>query len=177
VSIAESWQWVQHSEAILTFLSGNGKDDPKAVENELRDFIDYRNEAAHGPVSVDSLIGLSSLLEFADFIERLCQTIRELVSWAIIKLKAESEGAVKIAKITEHFENDAIIATTVSQCALSVGDTFYICGQSSCYPATIASAQLNGVSHVSVDVEARVEVGLKFNPPAKKHGDIYRVKE
>jgi hypothetical protein len=176
LSIPNSWAWIQKSRSVVDYLNSAGKDaaTPTGAESELREFIKYRNEAAHGPVDVDDVLGLSSILEMADFIEALCVAMSELGTWNVLTLKSKRGGARRVGAVTERIANGAVVAF-MSDVEIAVGDTLYVCGEACCYSATILSIRLQNKPKDELALSAETEVGLMFDLPVKKNRTLFKV--
>ena len=176
LSIANSWSWIQKSSSVVDYLNSAGKDaaNPTAAESELREFIKYRNEAAHGPVDVDDVLGLSSILEMADFIEALCIAISELGTWNVLTLKSKRGEAKQVGEITERFSSGAVVAV-MREVEISLGDRLYVHSEACCYSTAISSIRLQDEPKEALSVNAETEVGLMFDCPVKKNRTLYKV--
>jgi hypothetical protein len=176
LSIANSWSWIQKSKSIVDYLNSAGKDagNPTAAESELREFVKYRNEAAHGPVAVDNVLGLSFILELADFIEAICIAISELGAWNVLILKTRRGEAKQVGIITERFSNGAVVAA-MRESEIRLGDRLYVYGDACCYSTAISSIRLQDEPRDTLAVTAEVEVGLMFDRPVLKNRKLYKV--
>jgi hypothetical protein len=99
----------------------------------------------------------------------------ELLAFQVINLKVESGSATRVGLITERFTNGAVVAK-MSNVELRLGDTFYVCGESCCYPALVNSIQLNGDPQEGMVVTVETEIGLLFDRDVKSNRKLYRVK-
>lgn len=176
LSIQNSWAWIQKSRSVVDYLNSAGKDsaNPTAAESELREFIKYRNEAAHGPVDVDDVLGLSSILEMADFIEALCIAISELGAWNVLTLKLKRGEAKQVGVVTERFANGAVVAV-MHDVEIALGDRLYVHSEACCYSAAISSIRLEDEPKDVLALTGETEVGLMFNPPVKKNRTLFKV--
>jgi hypothetical protein len=53
------------------------------VENELKNFIELRNNSAHGK-EIDTVLNANELLQLCDFVEAICQAMSELVLYCFV---------------------------------------------------------------------------------------------
>jgi hypothetical protein len=67
--IAKAKEWIDGHRAVRRFLIDSGQQDK--AESKLGQLVQYRNDAAHGGIEVDDLLGTETLLELANFVESL----------------------------------------------------------------------------------------------------------
>jgi hypothetical protein len=138
----------------------------------LRGFIAYRNEAAHG--SVDQVLGVIPLSEYADFVVAMCRAIDELVRWNWVRYCKDNGRAKSIGKITERFKDNIVVAK-MERCSLVKSMEVLLWGPHYCYSAIVEGIQLNATPHESIDVGVQTEVGLKLSCPSQKHPELIQI--
>ncbi|NJL67033.1 MAG: hypothetical protein HC894_10075 [Microcoleus sp. SM1_3_4] len=162
--IDEAWKWVINHKEIKYFVQ-EIRSRQNSAEAELKQLIDYRNQAAHG--SVNEILGIQELLDLADFVEALCKSLADLVTYNIILRQIAIEQVSEIGKITEWFKKPKAGVATVKEVTLSLGESVFLVlvndELSYCYSAKIESIQLDGISHDRVQITSETEVGLKFD--------------
>mgnify|MGYP003493004381 CR=1 FL=1 len=172
--IDEAWKWVINHKEIKCFVE-EVRGSQNTAEGELKQLVDYRNEAAHG--STDEILGIQELLDLADFVEALCKSLADLVTYNII-LRQIDRGLVReIGKITEWFKKPQAGVAKVKDITLTLGECVFLVlvndELSYCYSAKIESIQLNNMSQNLVKIISETEVGLKFDMNARKGLTIY----
>nr|WP_293177351.1 MAE_28990/MAE_18760 family HEPN-like nuclease [Microcoleus sp. PH2017_38_RDM_U_B] len=175
--IDDPWKWVTNHKEIKYFVE-EVRDSQNTAEGELKQLVDYRNEAAHG--SVDEILGTQELLDLSDFVEALCKSLADLVTYNII-LRQSDRGLVReIGKLTEWFKKPQAGVAKVKEVTLTVGECVFLVlvndELSYCYSATIESIQLNDISHDRLEITSEAEVGLKFDLDARIGLTIYVTK-
>ena len=175
--IDEAWKWVTNHKEIKYFVE-EVRGSQNTAEGELKQLVDYRNEAAHG--SVDEILGTQELLELGDFVEALCKSLADLVTYNII-LRQSDRGLVReIGKITEWFKKPQAGVAKVKKVTLTLGECVFLVlvndNLSYCYAAKVESIQLNDISHDRLEITSEAEVGLKFDRDARKGLTIYVTK-
>ena len=175
--IDEAWKWVTNHKEIKYFVE-EVRGSQNTAEGELKQLVDYRNEAAHG--SVDEILGTQELLELGDFVEALCKSLADLVTYNII-LRQIDRGLVReIGKITEWLKKPQAAVAKVKEVTLTIGESIFLVlvndQLSYCYSAKIESIQLNDISQNLVEITSEAEVGLKFDMNARKGLTIYVTK-
>lgn len=175
--IDEAWKWVINHKEIKYFveeLRGN----QNTAEGELKQLVDYRNKAAHG--STDEILGTQELLDLGDFVEALCNSLADLVTYNIILLQSHRGLVREIGKITEWFKKPQAGVAKVKEVTLTVEERVFLVlvndELSYCYAAKIESIQLNDISHNQVEITSEAEVGLKFDRDARIGLTIYVTK-
>jgi len=175
--IDEAWKWVTNHKEIKYFVE-EVRGSQNTAEGELKQLVDYRNEAAHG--SVDEILGTQELLELGDFVESLCKSLADLVTYNIILLQTKQEVVREIGKITEWFKKPQAGLAKVQEVTLTVEERVFLVlvndKLSYCYAAKIESIKLNDISHNHVEITSEAEVGLKFDRDARLGLTIYVTK-
>jgi hypothetical protein len=171
VAIGQSWKWITESRFISNFVAsaGRGSTTPEA---ELRSFIAYRNDSAHG--AVNDVLGLSAMLELADFVEALCSALCELAMWNVLLRRVELGLARILGETTERYEQPDAVIAVMKATDLTVGDKCVVGGESGCFPAAITSIQLNGHDRQTIIVDDGTELGLKFDVRVPKNRTLYK---
>jgi len=171
VAVLESWAWIQGHRQVQGYVEKVGSDSTKA-ENELKQFVQDRNDAAHGVV--DEVLSVTKIIELSELVEALCVAIGEMLSWAVVSRKEENGAATTVGAVTEKFANGAVVAK-MQHVEFQLGDRFYVCGVSCCYPAIVRSIRLNDVDQQQLAVTNETEVGLMFDREVKTNRKLYRV--
>ncbi|MEG3877491.1 MAE_28990/MAE_18760 family HEPN-like nuclease [Microcoleus sp. herbarium7] len=175
--IDEAWKWVTNHKEIKYFVE-EVRGSQNTAEGELKQLVDYRNEAAHG--SVDEILGTQELLELGDFVEALCKSLADLVTYNIIVRQSDRGLVREIGKITEWFKKPQAGVAKVKEVKLTLGECVFLVlvneQLSYCYSAKIESIQLNALSHDRLEITSETEVGLKFDRDARIGLTIYVTK-
>jgi len=76
VKLEGGWDWISSHRFVTDFVREvlGGQNTPKG---ELKNFVHDRNDAAHG--SVDQVLGIGPLTEYAAFVIAVCRAIGELI--------------------------------------------------------------------------------------------------
>jgi hypothetical protein len=172
--IDEAWKWVINHKEIKYFVE-EVRDRQNTAEGELKQLVDYRNEAAHG--STDQILGTQELLDLGDFVEALCKSLADLVTYNII-LRQIDRGLVReIGKITEWYPEPQAGVAKVQKVILTVEKRVFLVlvndKLSYCYAAKVESIELNDIPHNHVEITSEEEVGLKFDRDAREGLTIY----
>lgn len=173
--IPNAWGWIEKHRSIEHFFK-EIRGNQNTAEAELKELIDYRNEASHG--LPDEVLGSEALLELCDFVETLCKALAELVTFKVIERKKTICQAREIGRITEWLTDIKVVIAKFEHTTLLVGSTLFLVseGTSCCYLATIESIQDNGVSVKELHITTEKEVGLKFDVDAKKGLRLYQLR-
>jgi len=168
--IDNAWNWVENHREVKRYIA-----DEKSAGKELNQLVLFRNQAAHGAIEVDEILGVNSLIELADFIKVLCISLEELFALSVLEKKAAIGKFSCVGNITEWFDKPNAGVAKVRDISLATGDSVFLVSKSLCYccVATIQSIELNDISHKSLKIEEETEVGLKFNISARKNLEIY----
>jgi MAE_28990/MAE_18760-like HEPN len=168
-----AWNWIKNNRNIKSFITDVIQEN--TAEGLLKELIDYRNDAAHG-LTINRILGSEELLQLCDFVEMICNSLSELVTYQLL-LKEEKQGKViKIGIISEWFKNpQAGVAkiSNVSNVKLKTGDRLFLTSDADCQVAEIISLAINDNLYQEIDVSVTTEVGIKFNIDARKNWCIY----
>jgi MAE_28990/MAE_18760-like HEPN len=173
--IENAWKWVINHREIKYFVE-EVRGSQNTAEGELKQLVDYRNEAAHG--AVDQILGTQELLDLGDFVEALCKALAELVTYHVILQQTSIGQAREIGKITEWFKKSKAAVAKVKDIKLNVGESLFLVlvndKLSYCYSAKIESIKMNDIFQHQVEIASEAEVGLKFDTDARKGLTIYK---
>ncbi|BBB67623.1 hypothetical protein UNDYM_3370 [Undibacterium sp. YM2] len=138
------------------------------VESRLKDFIERRNEVAHGR-RTSEIYALGPLKDLGNFIVELCRSITEFLMSKMLF----NWSHIEIGKISEKLQKaDAYIFKTKTH-AFSTGVDIYIAGKSRCKKAKILEIQVNGFCTDSLVPFYETEVGAKFSTEAFKKDRLF----
>lgn len=172
--IDEAWKWVINHKEIKHFVE-EVRGSQNTAEGELKQLVDYRNKAAHG--STDQILGTQELLDLGDFVEALCKSLADLVTYNIILLQSDRVLVREIGKITEWFKKPQAGVAKVKEVTLTVEERVFLLlvnnKLSYGYSAKIESIKLNDIFHNQVEITSEEEVGLKFDRDARIGLTIY----
>ncbi len=174
--IKNAWEWVKNHREINNFVE-EVRGSQNTAEAELKQLIDYRNEAAHGVV--DQILGTQELLDLGDFVEALCKSLSELVTYHVILRQTAIGKAREIGKITEWFKQPKAAVAKVNKVTLTLDTSLFLIlvneESSYCYLAKIISIRINDIQKDNVEITDETEVGLKFDIDPKKGMSLYVV--
>jgi len=172
--IDEAWKWVTNHKEIKYFVE-EVRGRQNTAEGELNQLVDYRNEAAHG--STNQILGTQELLDLGDFVEALCKSLADLVTYKIILLQKALGLVREIGEITEWFKKHQAYVAKVQKVTLTVEERVFLVlvndKLSYCYAAKIESIELNDIPHNHVEITSEEEVGLTFDRDARIGLTIY----
>jgi hypothetical protein len=132
--IENTWKWIKNHRKIKYFVEEIAGGQSTA-EAELRQLVDYRNEAAHGAVGIDQILGTQELLDLTDFVTALCEALVELVNYKIICRKELIDKAKQIGKISRWYDQKQVaeVKATATDITLSVGESIWLINETSSY--------------------------------------------
>jgi hypothetical protein len=107
-----------------------------SAEEELKTFVQYRNEAAHG--SLDNTISVHEILRYADFVSCLCEAIADLAVHTGITRLVDTGQARIVGRVIKTFSGQRF-GVQMERIKVSVGDEFYARSDSSCHVVSVQS--------------------------------------
>ena len=162
--------WVTSHSAVEKFFAAQARLSETAA-SELKQIVNYRNEAAHG--DVDDVLGTEVLIEFTHFFEALCRSIVDFIQYDTLRRAKELGRAAIVGVISERFHDDVVVAK-VKSATLNVGDGLYVFGKGLTMMASVKSIQLNDVDVQTATVVDETEVGLRIGVRAKVGCELVR---
>jgi hypothetical protein len=168
--LLEIESWVAKHSAIKDFFSAQSRLSETA-ESELKQIVEYRNEAAHG--EVDQVLGTDVLIEVTEFFEALLRSITDFVQYDTLRRAKKLGKAQVLGVISERLHDDVVVAK-IANSSLKIGDIVYIYGRNLTMIGEIKSIQLNDVSHDAADITDEREVGLRLGVRASKGCELLR---
>ncbi|MBF9239525.1 hypothetical protein I2I05_19180 [Hymenobacter sp. BT683] len=171
VGLAEVAPWLNDSSSQLGLMCSA---ESYSVEGQIKNFISYRNDCAHGPIGVDDLLGMSELLALGDFIFLLCETLVQFVQWNICEQDKSQTFCVHLGNVTEYFKQaNALILTTNSN-EIKVGEWVAVKSSLRCNYAHVTSLRVNNVTVQTVNPKSGDEVGVMLSNGAKIGAEIFK---
>jgi hypothetical protein len=136
----------------------------------LRQLVDFRNDASHGGIEIDTVLGPKILLEYLEFMEALCKSLAERVQKAALITAEIANKTGKIGVITEKYSDNRAVAI-IRESTLRKNDSVYLVGETYCYRGVIVNLMDNDIAVETLTTLEDKEVGLRFNikPIMKAH--------
>lgn len=163
--------WVASHAAVKAFFADQARLSDTA-SSELRQIVNYRNEAAHGDVY--DVLGPDVLIEFTYFFEAMCRSLLDVIQYDTIRRAKELNRAAIVGYISEQFRDDIVVAK-VANATLTLGDNLYVFKKGLTMIAEVKSIQLDDVDVDTVTAVEEIEVGLRIGVRAKKGCELLRL--
>jgi hypothetical protein len=163
--------WIISHTAIKAFFAEESRLS-QTPASELKQIVEYRNEAAHG--EVDDVLGADVLIEFTHFFEALCQSIVDFIQYDTLRRAKDIGRASVVGIISERFSEDVVVAK-VTNATLSVDDGLYIFGKGLTMIAEVKSIRINNADVQTVAITNETEVGLKIGVRARVGCELIRL--
>ena len=164
--------WITHHEAIQALYEDKTAIS-SLVESELKNFVELRNDAAHG--SLSNLPGSETLQRYCVLVGALIEAIsayfyREVILWRNRVGKNKFLG-----EVTEIFEKPrAFILMLEPKNPVAIKKSVHIVGRWSCAESVIESIQLDGQARDGVAAwGSGLEVGLVCSILPKRKTSLY----
>jgi MAE_28990/MAE_18760-like HEPN len=166
------------------FINGNSKlgvfcaANSLSVKNKLKEFIEFRNQCAHGSIDIDDLLGVSELLLLKEFIFFTCESIVEFVLWNICQnasQKKYNSKCKKVGEIIEYYSRHDVSIVKMNKGRLAVGETLVIKNSYECYYTQVVSIQMDNIDVGEAVVKKGIELGVKFSKKIKRGSDVMRL--
>lgn len=153
--------WVTHSGRLKEFFETSDR-LAELTESKLGELIGYRNDAAHGAVEVNEILGLDALEEIFDFIEAFATDLMDLVRDRWVEWLISVDDAKDVGIISEKFSSNVRIAICEGV-SLKVGQRVIVRKPRFCRVVAIEELQVEGSDLPSVAVSRSQELGIKFS--------------
>jgi hypothetical protein len=172
VGIDDCLGWICNHGVVDKFIQ-DVRANASTVESELKNFILYRNAAAHGDVS--EIASLEEINKSADFIMYVCEALAELVASNVIDRLLVTNKADKVGTVVRTLSNE-IVAVAFEQITITIGDEFYIVREVACYSVRVESLGYKNVNDYRwLHAGNREPIAMKLNRPAKTGSDVVRL--
>lgn len=162
-----------HPSMVEFFARGNRSNSNSS--SELKELVGYRNESAHGGLTIGSILGLDELLEYAEFCAVLCHCISEIVQKTVVEQSITQDRAVMFLPAKEVLKRGAVVIGTVEG-EFTVGMTLYAVTQGRCVETTVTSLQVDDVDIDGLTTIAPLEIGFGLSIPVKRGCRLVRMK-
>jgi hypothetical protein len=163
--------WVGKHRALKAFFGDQPRQSDRA-DAELKQLVDYRNDAAHGGMEIDSVLGHDVLMEYADFLSAVFVALSECTQWSVIQRSIDYKKTRLVGKVNEVFSRNIVVAI-VENSSFSVGDTIYLRGENYCYKSKILSLRVENVDVQSQIALSPIELGLRFDVEPRMAAEMY----
>ena len=111
--IADVDMWIEKHSTIRAFFAKHGRVGASA-EHEMAELIKYRNDAAHGSISVDELPGLDYLFEFCDFVSAICEALSERAQLTGLNCLIDCGSAAQRGTVNECIKSGLVLIGEVA---------------------------------------------------------------
>lgn len=171
VGITNLWGTVCKNGEVQQFLT-DVRGNENTAEAELRQFVDYRNDAAHG--DVDEVLSTDEILKIAEFVKCLCKAVSGCVTRDFIRYHLNEGSAVIVGKIIRCFP-ERVVGVEMKETSVSVDERLYVFRDSGCYSVNVKALEIEHVRHSRIDAPAGLKVGVELDQPAKQRSVLVRV--
>lgn len=160
--ILDVGEWLSKDDEIKDFFGNAGARTVEQITSKLSELVQYRNDASHGLVSVDEILGQQQFMEFATFIRVLCSSLNALHRRYALALLQETGDAQKIGTLTEKFRGNVVIVK-VTNGTLEKGQAISFLADGYCVERRVLSMQVDDVEVSAMSFVGEVEVGIKLD--------------
>jgi hypothetical protein len=143
------------------------------LEAELRNFVQMRNDAAHG--IIEDLEGTVTLERYCDLISAIVNSLCGFVSAGLLTQRVTAGKSKKAARITEVFpKSNACVAVVEPHTMVSTGISVHLLRPTSYEYLAVASLMINGSPTENfATTNTSAEAGFSFAQLPKRGTDIY----
>lgn len=173
VGIMDLDTWTGRHPAMLSHFETERK-ILELVQSKLAGLVGYRNDAAHGLVAVDEILGMEELLNHAEFVRALCNALSErMLKEGLAYLESIGKASV-VGVVTEVFGSHISVCNMEGTTVRS-NDTFYLVSPTNAVVRTVESLMLDDKPVPEAVIVNPTELGIKFDEPVRKRAKLYRV--
>jgi hypothetical protein len=179
--LAGAESWLDHHQSLEDFFvatsavasAGSIRGLTRA---HLQSFVDYRNDAAHGAVQIDEVLGPSALREYISFVDALCQALSDFVMWRLVNMLQEQRLVVPLGDITERYSNNIVILRS-DHAYLFVGQQLHAVSAERYMCVEVLSLQLNDVDidRVVANSTEPIEIGVRLSENIAKSSMLINI--
>lgn len=144
------------------------------ANSKLSEFVRYRNDAAHGLVAPDEILGRDQICDYAEFIVALCTCLSELVSHSAVEFLISSGIASDIG-IVKEVKKNCVVVCNVEGANINLGDRLHLLTHRSCSVRVVNGLMLDDSPKNNIVVAVATEVGIQFDMPGIRRARVVAV--
>jgi hypothetical protein len=172
VGLTDAWEWMSKHPIMIDYID-NVIGGANTLENELEEFIQARNEAAHG--ATGSYLGISELEQLSLFAERLGTALVEKARHDMYQYYLTVNQAESLGIVTEIFLRANAVIVQSSGCRFTVGESLGLLTTNCCDFQRVVSCQVDDVDYPSFVAVVGQEIGLRFSQLPRKGAQLVRI--
>ncbi len=166
--------FIQKHPDVVEFISDRFGDQA-TINGTLDQFVQYRNEAAHG--SVNSILSSAELLVYVDFVSVVCKAITDMVLRRVLKLKIDVGHCERLGVVIREFSNQ-ISGVRCDVANWQVGEHVAalkpgIPGSAS--SVTIISLESDRIPASNLVTSSSQEIGVRFSEKLGLGIELFRI--
>jgi len=172
VQLDELQAWLSHHDSIAALF-----EEPAAlwdqVESEIKNFIQLRNDAAHG--SLSALAGPETLLRHCSLVSALIAALSAYLYRHVVLWRYRVNKARFIGEVTEVFERPrAFIVPLQRGTFVTLNEKIHLVGRWSCIEASIESIRVDDQPADGIGaLEETQEIGIVATTLPKRNVELY----
>lgn len=162
--------WIEKHQRMVGFFHDSDR-LTNSAESELAELIKYRNEAAHGGIVVDDVLGLNVLLEFCDFVQVLCESLAERVQLVGLEDLEKKQLASYCGIADTCIKGELVIAGYFTG-TFKKGQTIYLRGEGYCLERRIMNIQMENLDKEEVIASLPTDLGFLLDKAGKRNAKV-----
>lgn len=167
--------WMSGHNALAEHFGTPRKLDELA-RSALKNLVQYRNDAAHGAIDVEEILGPDELIESANLVIAISTAVSEYINHSALSLMVDDGRASKIGVITERLRDNIVIAN-MEGASIKLGDSLVLKTDRYVRKCSILSIRIDDISHEQATIANPKEVGLKLSEPATHRANLIFTRE
>lgn len=171
IGVDDAWSWVTNHPATQQFLQ-EVRGNAGTADSELRDFVKYRNEAAHD--NVDQVVSAEEIEKMSEFIICVCRALAEVLARTLVRREQSLGRAEVVGRVIRKF-SDRVIGVSMFATSVAIGEQLIVCNDTSCYRISVESIEIDNEPFKRVSCAANDEVGVKVTRSARVDSELYRI--
>lgn len=158
IGLGDPNQWI----AECTALQALCVDEGFGVEEELKQLVERRNEAAHGSSLPTEILGTNDLVALVELLSRLCACLGDFVLVSICRAElGDSLERGVLGTVTRVWKEPSVFELTVADTTIYVDLPVVFVGRSVVELSIIKSIQVEGVQTLGFTDGAGTALGIK----------------
>lgn len=164
--------WIAKHNTILCYLNSS-ENIHELVESEITEFIQIRNDAAHG--NLDNIVGSDKLKRLCELNLAIVKSVASFVRKSLLEKKVQLMLAIAIGEVTEVLPvPQAHIIQFKQNVLVSRGMRVLVLNQYDCYIDTVISIQDNSVNSDTFYItNNNYELGIKLKKLSRIGSFLY----
>jgi hypothetical protein len=152
------------------------RDEDYALEAELSDFVERRNEAAHS--EVNSTVSSELINKFADLVKVLCVVIGDLLDQEIAQMRVQCQKSARIGSIYKIYKKRTVGLVRIEAISrLTERDELLLVRKRKVIRTVPLEIQMNDIREQAVELSPGQTLGILFSTECNEGDEVHLLRQ